>query len=159
MTEPAFSYGGPKSVEKPTGRAATVAERLQAQTVEILQATVKDWPTPAREGFEVSYCTYLPQGEWELLQTAHESNGSALIAAVLVHQCRGILMDGEACNGADGEPLTFKHPELQQLVGAASAHDAVRRWYIREGDAGRVWSSLMRECGWDLGEPLDPTQR
>jgi hypothetical protein len=158
MTEPAFTYGAsPKLISNVTG--STLADRLKTQTVEILQATTKYWPTPARDGFEVSYCTYLPQGEWELLQTAHKADDMGLALAVLVHQCRGIMMDGEDCNGADGEPLTFRHVELQRLVGANGAHDAVRRWYIRDGDAGRVWSSLMRETGWDMSSPLDPTPR
>lgn len=137
---------------------SSIMERLQAQTIETVKAQTKNWPVPAREGFEVAYCMFLAPEEWDLFWQRHEGDQRGLITSILVHQCRGLVMDGEPVTNAAGQPLTFRDPELQAMVGARDAHDAVAKLYIQAGHAHRTGLSVIAYCGWDLARPLDPTQ-
>lgn len=151
--------GAVATMAAPSG--GSMLDRLRAKTVHTLMAQSEDYPVPAREsdGVEVRYCTYIGRVEWEAFTTAHRGDADGLVAAVLVEQCRGLVVDGELGVDPSGAPLTFTSPELQTVLGATDAHDAVWKLYLRDGDAGRVFQALRRASGWDLQAPVNPTRR
>lgn len=161
MTEASFEFGGKPATQQgaPTAEGGTALDRLKTKTVETLRATTEDWPVPARDGFDVRYCTFISKDEWNLYVNAHQGDPEGLVAAVLVEQCRGIVMDGELAAADGGGPLTFKSPDLQASIQAEDPYDAVWKLYLREGDASRVFASLQHAAGWDTRAPLNPTRR
>ncbi len=156
MTEEAlFSYeAAPRGTDNAGG---AILNRLRSVSVATLEAQVKHLLVPAREGVQVGYSAYLPKDRWEHYGRANAEDSDGFAKAILVAQCREILFDGEVWLGEDKMPVTFKSPDIKEMLGADDAFEAVKAFYIRDGDVLRTGDAVLRVCGWDLKAPLDPT--
>lgn len=162
--EGTYVYDGPSLTEFATGKKATdgmsVLDRLKAKSVVTLKAETVTLPIPFRTdtGLAMAYSVYLSRGEYEQLVTTNDGDDFAGLVAILVKQCRGLVVDGQVQSGDDGKPLTFQSAALKEMLEAADAHDAVSALYGRDGDVQRAATAVIRECGWDMRQPLDPTR-
>lgn len=145
----------PQSPESP--KAGSVLDRIKAVTVTTLQAKTTTLPVPARPGMGVAYSVYLAQEEWDLLVEQNSGDDLATRCAILVRQCRGVTEGGTVVDEGSG-PLTFQSQALKDTLAASDAFDAARKFYVRDPDLLRAASAVIRACGWDLSEPLDPTE-
>jgi len=156
MTEPAFTYGGPKAVPSPG--AGKILDRIKARTVATVSAETKAFPVDQREGFAVAYSTYLPGEDYELLTSAHGGDKYRLAKAILAKQCRSVLVDGEPWVGDDNAPVTFTHPDCWAMFEVENAFEAIKAMYLIDPDVLRTADAVLVAAGWDLTRRVDPTQ-
>ena len=155
MTEPTYAFGeatAPASGSK-------ILDRLKAKSLDMLKAQVETFAVPYRteDGIAMSYAVYLSRDDLNLITTANTGSDYDTAVAILVHQCRGLVIDGQVQHNDAGQPLTFQSSDLRDMLGATDTHDAVRKLYGRDGDVSRVQDAVIKACGWDLRAPLDPT--
>lgn len=155
-----FTFGETPTAEVKALGPSTVLDRLKAKSVATLKAQTVTLPIPVRadDGLAMAFSVYMSRGEYELVATAHAGDDYATRVAILVQQCRGLVVDGQVQHDDDGKPFTFQSAALKDMLEASDAHDAVGRLYVRDGDVTRASDAVVRACGWDLSEPLDPTR-
>jgi hypothetical protein len=163
VSEPAvYQFGDvPREADQQgTAPLETVMDVLKAETVETAKAAAETLGVPVRAagGVAMRYCSYLDKDDWNVLQAQHGGDEEGLAYGVLVHQARGLSIDGRPASGEDGQPLTYRHRKLQELLGAEDAFDAVKKLYIKDGHIVVAYQKVMQMTGWAAEQP-DPTQR
>ncbi|KWW97398.1 hypothetical protein LI90_4370 (plasmid) [Carbonactinospora thermoautotrophica] len=161
-----FSVGTPAPIDEDL---APVQERsdLDLLRQDLAQHRVPDitLPVPGRDGYACRYRVDITGAQINELRRRcksrkHEDgvDGIKFAALLLAHAHTGLIRQGRELYGSDGEPLTFRHPELLELLGVASASEAVRRLYGLDGQVDAACRAVLREAGWgeDLA-PVDPT--
>lgn len=138
--------------------AGSILDRLRAVSLATVEAQTTTLPVPMRPGFEVEYAVYLPKPRLDALQMAHGTAEGDFSSALILAQCRGILVDGETWLGDDQLPVTFKSEALWGLLEVSDAFDAIKALYLRDPDVLRTGEAILRACGWDLNASLDPTR-
>jgi hypothetical protein len=80
-------------------------------------------------------------------------------------QCLAILRNGKPLVSTDGQHLTFRHAELQELVGVVpdtqvAATEAVRRFYNgNDFDTSAAAAAILDAAGWGrTAKEVDPTK-
>lgn len=138
--------------------AAELGAELGGDTTEV--------DVPMRPGWQVRLSTSIAYEElasWRKRAGDRSMPGGVnelrLACIMLGNQGRAILRDGQPVT-AEGEPLTFRSPELQRMLGVDRAVDAVRKFYGRDGHVTKAARELLAAAGYgdDPGEvPPDPT--
>jgi hypothetical protein len=85
-----------------------------------------------------------------------------LAAVMIAAKTVRIVRDGQAVT-FDGQPVTFRSPELHQKLGVPSAVDAVKKMVGNDGDLAAIGQALILEAGYGRtveGEQVlrDPTR-
>lgn len=89
-------------------------------------------------------------------------NEVRLMATVIANQAIGVSINERPATGRDGEPLSFRHADLREMLGASSALEAVLKMY--GGDAGHpailaTGDEILKSAGYgeDAIRAEDPT--
>jgi hypothetical protein len=135
-----------------------LADELETELNAELEAEVETLPVPGRPGYAVRYECAIEYDQlvaWQKRATVgkgqqkrvHELKFGRI---VLGNLCRGIVRRGELIleNGTE-EPLTFSSKAFQELVGAASAVEAVQRLYGRDINVINATADVMARAGYD----------
>ncbi|WP_053207950.1 hypothetical protein [Jiangella muralis] len=77
---------------------------------------------------------------------------------ILAYTCVAIHKNGKRLLGEDEEPLTFRHPDLLDVLKVRSAADAAKAFFGRDGDLDSAAKTVLAESGWgDDADVVDPT--
>jgi hypothetical protein len=121
-------------------------------------------PVPGRDLYAISFRTDIDDKELESYRKRSKSkahadgvDGIRLGKLLIANTCTGIYRADRQMLDSEGDPLKFAHREFLDLVGATTASDAVKAFYVRDSSINSVGQAILRAAGWgDELDPLDP---
>lgn len=135
--------------------ASSPLDALRAELGEEVTTADVVLEVPGRPGYAVRYGTTIDYEELSAWRKRAKDKSSPsgvdelrLAAIILANRCTGIIRQGTEVL-VDGEPLTFARRELQELVDAGSAREAVIRLYGRDPHVMATAGEVLREAGYD----------
>lgn len=157
-------------VDHPTELAKLTAELEAEVTIE-----APTFPVPTRPGWTVTYSAGIDGDdlkEWAKKARDRKAptgvDNLRMACITLANQCTAIRKDGQPMT-EEGDDLTFRSPELQRIVGASRAADAVRLFYggprhLGDGFVLAHFTELTKLAGFDgdverIDNQVDPTRR
>lgn len=150
-----------------SGAIRSLADRIKADLAERKVRTV-DITHPAAHAWTVTYRVPTNGVEVdELRQRAQKKDRGKAVEvhfsrALLAAFCTGIVFESEQVTDEEtGRELTFRDRSFQDLVGAATAAEAVAGLYGSDATVSTIASKLLDEAGYgdsEAAEVVDPTQ-
>lgn len=118
-------------------------------------------PVPGRELYAISVRTNIDDEELEGYRKRAKNkrfsdgvDGIKLGKLLIANVCTGIYRNGRQLLDSEGEPLKFAHREFLELVGATTASEAVKAFYVRDSSINSVGQAILKASGW--GDEVDP---
>lgn len=156
-------------------RQATVLDELRAELATPVEDATITLPVANRPGYSVRFAASLDYEnelvKWRKQATTKGRRGNPdtvnefrLAGIVLGHKCQVILRHGDELE-LDGEPLTFRHPALQELTGTSRAVDCIRAFYGSDGHVIDAADAIVARAGYggtgaeEVDDDEDPTIR
>jgi len=147
--------------------APTVLDAIKAD----LQAAVKNDPitlsVPKRERWTIRYNANVSadmMARWRKAARdktmADGFDGMKYACLILANQCEVAMFDGQIATDDLGNELNFRNMKFLEMIGAARAIDAVRKFYGVDGDILRAVEAILVAAGYDSEEQeaeADPT--
>lgn len=84
-------------------------------------------------------------------------NEMQLACTLLVHQCVGVLLDGDDLVDDSGSPVTLHDPVLAGLLHTTRPADTVRALFGRDGDVLAAGNRLVMSAGYGQDATAVPT--
>lgn len=159
----------PVSAEKAqaSGEATALDELRAALAEEVVKAPIA-LIVPRRKNIAVSFSTDV---EIERIKAWRKKNKDRhsetgvdelrFAATVVANQAIGVSINEREAYGVDGEPLSFRHPDLHSMLNASSALESVLRLYASDADVLAAADEVLKEAGYgeEAVRAEDPTTR
>jgi hypothetical protein len=78
---------------------------------------------------------------------------------VLANTCVGIAFDGTIAHDAADQPLTFRHRQVWEMLGAAGAEGAIRNLFQKDAHVLIASGEVLIASGFDDDLKADPTEQ
>ncbi len=110
----------------------------------------------ARPGMEIRFDTNVDMSmiqEWRRRATRRRGQNEdfdilKFTSSVVANQARAFRLRGEEPAGADGEPISFRSPEVLQWTSTSRALDAVRALYSVDGHIISSAGEILQAAGY-----------
>lgn len=166
--DPATDLFAPPTAEEASSVSAL--EGLRQALATPVETEPKVLRVPSRPGVTIRCHTHMTQEErkaWQKRATKkkrglggeNEVDEMHFAMLVIANTCEAVLFNGVEAHDAEGTPLSFRHKQLWDMVGATDGPSCIRRLFGVDAHILLASGEVLLASGFDddLGAESDPT--